>query len=102
MNPVREKSAAAPHKNGTPPFPRQQQISPPGLEEEMNPRADHGEETYRGSGLLEGRSELDCLKLASAVGASCVRSIGTTAGVFTRAEAEDFVQHHELKIEPIA
>ena len=56
MNPVREKSAAAPHKNGTPPFPRQQQISPPGLEEEMNPRADHGEETYRGSGLLEGRS----------------------------------------------
>ena len=43
-------------------------------------------------GLLEGRSELDCLKLASAVGASCVRSVGTTAGVFTRAEAEDFVR----------
>ena len=42
-------------------------------------------------GLLEGRSELDCLKLASAVGASCVRSVGTTAGVFTRAEAEEFV-----------
>ena len=35
-------------------------------------------------GLLEGRSELDCLKLASAVGASCVRAVGTTAGVFTR------------------
>ena len=34
-------------------------------------------------GLLEGRTELECLKLASAVGASCVRSVGTTAGVFT-------------------
>ena len=43
-------------------------------------------------GLLEGRSELDCLKLASAVGASCVRAVGTTAGVFTRAEAEEFVR----------
>jgi sugar/nucleoside kinase (ribokinase family) len=52
-------------------------------------------------GLLEGRSELDCLKLASAVGASCVRSVGTTAGVFTRAEAEAFVRQHEIAIEPI-
>ena len=46
-------------------------------------------------GLLEGRSELDCLKLASAVGASCVRAVGTTAGVFTRAEAEAYVKQHE-------
>jgi sugar/nucleoside kinase (ribokinase family) len=53
-------------------------------------------------GLLEGRSELDCLKLASAVGASCVRSVGTTAGVFTRAEAEEFIRRHELVVEPIA
>jgi sugar/nucleoside kinase (ribokinase family) len=52
-------------------------------------------------GLLEGRSELDCLKLASAVGASCVRAVGTTAGVFTRQEAEDFIQCHELTVEPI-
>src|SRR5581483_7089826 len=37
------------------------------------------------AGLLEGRDELGCLKLASAVGASCVRAIGTTAGVFSRA-----------------
>ena len=50
------------------------------------------------SGLLEGRSELDCLKLASAVGASCVRAIGTTAGVFTRAEAEAYVKQHEIKL----
>jgi sugar/nucleoside kinase (ribokinase family) len=53
-------------------------------------------------GLLEGRSELDCLKLASAVGASCVRAVGTTAGVFTRAEAEEFVGSHQLVVEPLA
>jgi sugar/nucleoside kinase (ribokinase family) len=50
-------------------------------------------------GLLEGLSELDCLKLASAVGASCVRGIGTTAGVFTRAEAADFLNRHDLSVE---
>jgi sugar/nucleoside kinase (ribokinase family) len=52
-------------------------------------------------GLLEDRSELDCLKLASAVGASCVREVGTTAGVFTRDEADEFTRQHELTIEPI-
>jgi sugar/nucleoside kinase (ribokinase family) len=52
-------------------------------------------------GLLEGRPELECLKLASAVGASCVRAVGTTAGVFTRAEAEEFVGRHQLAIETI-
>ena len=52
-------------------------------------------------GLLEDRPEIECLKLASAVGASCVRAVGTTAGVFTRAEAEEFVGRHELAIEPI-
>jgi sugar/nucleoside kinase (ribokinase family) len=49
-------------------------------------------------GLLEGRSELECLRLASAVGASCVRAIGTTAGVFTRAEANEFMNRHEVAI----
>jgi sugar/nucleoside kinase (ribokinase family) len=52
-------------------------------------------------GLLEGRSELDCLKLASVIGASCVRAVGATAGVFTRPEAEDFLRHNELSVEPI-
>lgn len=52
-------------------------------------------------GLLEGRPELECLKLASAVGASCVRAVGTTEGVFTREEAEAFLRGHELSIEPI-
>jgi sugar/nucleoside kinase (ribokinase family) len=53
-------------------------------------------------GLLEGRPELECLKLASAVGASCVRAVGTTAGVFNRAEAEEFVARHPLTIESLA
>jgi sugar/nucleoside kinase (ribokinase family) len=53
-------------------------------------------------GVLEGRPELECLKLASAVGASCVRAIGTTDGVFTRGEAEAFISQHELDVELLA
>jgi sugar/nucleoside kinase (ribokinase family) len=53
------------------------------------------------AGLLEGRSELDCLQLASALGASCVRAVGTTAGVFTRAEADEFIGRNELVIDLI-
>jgi sugar/nucleoside kinase (ribokinase family) len=52
-------------------------------------------------GLLEDRSELDCLRLASAVGASCVRAIGTTAGVFNRAQTEDFLRRYELTVETL-
>lgn len=53
-------------------------------------------------GLLEGRPELECLKLASAVGASCVRAVGTTEGVFTREETETFVRGNELAIESLS
>lgn len=53
------------------------------------------------AGLVEGLGELDCLKLASAVGASCVRAVGTTAGVFTRPEADAFMRQHELTVDPI-
>jgi NAD(P)-dependent dehydrogenase (short-subunit alcohol dehydrogenase family) len=38
-----------------PPQPRQQQ-QPPGETGSLNPRPDHGEESYRGSGRLEGRA----------------------------------------------
>jgi sugar/nucleoside kinase (ribokinase family) len=54
------------------------------------------------AGLLDGLDELACLKLASAVGASCVRAVGATPGVFTRAEADAFVAEHEMTVEPIA
>jgi sugar/nucleoside kinase (ribokinase family) len=53
------------------------------------------------AGLLDGLPELECLKLASAVGASCVRAVGTTAGVFTRPEADAFVRRHELEVTPL-
>ena len=53
------------------------------------------------AGLVEGLPELDCLKLASAVGASCVRAVGTTAGIFTRDEARDFLRRSELTVEPL-
>ena len=40
-----------------PPFPKQQQ-EPPGTEAELRPKADHGEESYRGSGRLADRVAL--------------------------------------------
>lgn len=41
----------------TPPQPHQQQ-EPPGFTDELNPRPDHGEHSYRGCGKLEGRAAL--------------------------------------------
>src|SRR4029079_18221958 len=35
------------------PFKKQEQIDPPGLTSEMDPKPDHGEETYQGHGLLK-------------------------------------------------
>lgn len=52
-------------------------------------------------GLLHGMSPEDCLRVAAALGASCVRAIGTTPGVFTRAECEAFLRENTLKIERI-
>lgn len=52
-------------------------------------------------GLLHNLPVEDCLRVASALGASCVRAIGTTPGVFTRKECEDFMHKHPLKIERI-
>ncbi|WP_175941751.1 SDR family oxidoreductase [Caballeronia sp. BCC1704] len=41
-----------------PPFADQQQERTPGLTEAMNPKPDHGEETYKGSGRLAGKAAL--------------------------------------------
>ncbi len=49
--------------------------------------------------LIDGLDEIGCLKLASAVGGSCVRAVGTTAGVFNRPEADAFILANELRIE---
>ena len=52
-------------------------------------------------GLLRQMSPEDCLRVASALGASCVRAIGTTPGVFTRSECEDFLRKNILRIDRI-
>lgn len=48
--------------------------------------------------LREGMDEPRALRIASAVGASCVRALGTTAGVFDRSELDTFVREHPLEI----
>jgi sugar/nucleoside kinase (ribokinase family) len=50
-------------------------------------------------GLLNNAAAEDCLRVASALGASCVRAIGTTPGVFTRGECDEFLRTHSLPIE---
>jgi sugar/nucleoside kinase (ribokinase family) len=50
-------------------------------------------------GLLHNLEAEDCLRVASALGASCVQAIGTTPGVFTRPECEAFLAEHALRIE---
>jgi sugar/nucleoside kinase (ribokinase family) len=51
------------------------------------------------AGLLAGEDPAGCLRWGSALGASCVRSIGTTESVFTRREAEAFLREHVLPME---
>jgi sugar/nucleoside kinase (ribokinase family) len=50
-------------------------------------------------GLLHNLGAEDCLRVASALGASCVRAVGTTPGVFTRPECEAFLREQSLRIE---
>jgi sugar/nucleoside kinase (ribokinase family) len=52
-------------------------------------------------GLVKGLGAEDSLRVASALGASCVRAIGTTPGVFTESECEQFMRKHALKVERI-
>jgi sugar/nucleoside kinase (ribokinase family) len=52
-------------------------------------------------GLLRGLDAEGCLRTASAVGASCVRAIGTTTSVFTRAECDAFLRENTLRIERV-
>ncbi|MCC7084221.1 MAG: carbohydrate kinase family protein [Pirellulales bacterium] len=51
------------------------------------------------AGMLAGEDEIGCLHWGSALGASCVRSVGATDSVFTREEALAFMEQHDLKIE---
>ena len=49
-------------------------------------------------GLLEQWSFADSLRFASVIGASACTRLGCTGGVFTRAEAEMYLQSHQLPI----
>ncbi len=50
-------------------------------------------------GLTEGLGLEDSVKFASAMGASCVRAVGTTKGLFARKEAEEFIRSNPLDME---
>lgn len=52
--------------------------------------------------LREGMDDPRALRIASAVGASCVRALGTTAGVFNRPELESFVRDNPLEIRSLS
>lgn len=51
------------------------------------------------AGLLAGGDPIECLRWGSALGASCVRSIGATESVFTREEAQEFMRRQKLNIQ---
>lgn len=51
------------------------------------------------AGLLAGEDPAGCLRWGSALGASCVRSIGATESVFNREEALALMKEHPLPIE---
>jgi sugar/nucleoside kinase (ribokinase family) len=53
------------------------------------------------AGLLAGEDPAGCLRWGSALGASCVRSIGTTESIFSRDQAEAFMRQYELELESI-
>ncbi len=52
-------------------------------------------------GVLKGNDLQECLRLGTAMGASCVRSMGATTGVFHADELVEFVRSRSLPIETI-
>ena len=58
MSSLQDDRPRDPKKQGPKPQYAQPPISPPGSIDEMNPRADHGEESYKGLGRLQDRVAL--------------------------------------------
>ncbi len=52
-------------------------------------------------GLLAQEPPEQCLRMGTALGASCVRRTGATTGVFNAGELREFVESHSLAIEQI-
>lgn len=57
MKSTEENNPNPQEKYAKPPYPGQKQ-EVPGTEEELQPKADHGEKSYRGSGKLEGKKAI--------------------------------------------
>lgn len=57
MSEKQDKARDPKEKYPKPPYPEQEQ-SVPGTEKEMQPEADHGEESYKGNGKLEGKKAI--------------------------------------------
>ena len=51
------------------------------------------------SGMLDRLPALECLKIGSALGASCVRRAGATTGVFNQSELADFLASSQFRVE---
>src|SRR5258706_11662072 len=52
------ETAMADTRHPEPPFPSQRQNQVPGRTADMQPRPDHGEQSYRGSGRLAGKAAI--------------------------------------------
>ena len=52
--------------------------------------------------LIEGHDYRTAVCWGSALGASCVRAVSTTGGIFNREELSEFLERHELNVSPIS
>lgn len=50
-------------------------------------------------GMLSGATPESCLQMGTAMGASCVRCMGATTGVFNADELQQFVRSHPLTVQ---
>ncbi|NJW54068.1 SDR family oxidoreductase [Salinimicrobium oceani] len=53
-----EKMKDPQQKHAQPPFEGQERQEPPGQEKDMQPKVDHGEDSYKGSGKLKGKNAI--------------------------------------------
>jgi sugar/nucleoside kinase (ribokinase family) len=50
--------------------------------------------------LLEGRDVRECVRVGTALGASCVRATGATTGVFNATQLSEFLNAHPIEVVP--
>ncbi len=85
------KTADPRHNGPKPPFDKQDQQSHPGSEEQMSPRADHGEKSYQGSDKLKDHSVLITgadSGIGRAVAIACAREGADVAIVYLEEDAD--------------